>query len=97
MLTGDKGETALQIGLACGLYDSHFKLFKVEEEDDKISECLDSLKDQVRNTEKKICLAISGSCLPTIFNSESLSQIIFDIFCRCESVIVYRSSPSQKA
>ena len=33
MLTGDKGETALQIGLSCGLYDEQFKLLKAESEE----------------------------------------------------------------
>jgi magnesium-transporting ATPase (P-type) len=31
MLTGDKGETALQIGRSCGLYDERFQLIKAPE------------------------------------------------------------------
>ena len=36
MLTGDKGETAQEIGYSCGLFprgDSMFEVFKLDEED----------------------------------------------------------------
>ena len=36
MLTGDKGETAMEIGLRCGLYDSQsMTILKVAESTDK--------------------------------------------------------------
>ena len=50
-----------------------------------------------REDNKKFALAIAGSVLPTIYGSKDLSAKIGFIFNNCEAVIVYRSSPKQKA
>ena len=50
-----------------------------------------------RTDKKKFGLAIAGGVLPTIYASPELSDQIAFIFNNCESVIVYRSSPKQKA
>ena len=50
-----------------------------------------------RTDKKKFALAIAGGVLPTIYGSPDLSEKIGFLFSNCESVIVYRSSPKQKA
>ena len=50
-----------------------------------------------RPDKKKFALAIAGGVLPTIYASPALSEKMTFIFNNCESVIVYRSSPKQKA
>lgn len=78
MLTGDKGETALQIGLACGLYDKNSQLFKLDsEEDEHVVEKLEEIAKKISEAELKTCFAICGSCLPAIFQSERLSAMIY--------------------
>ena len=42
-------------------------------------------------------MAVAGNCLPTIYESPQMSACIKVLFANCEAVIVYRSSPSQKA
>jgi magnesium-transporting ATPase (P-type) len=68
MLTGDKGETALQIGLSCGLYDKTTLLFKLDsDEDENAAEQLQDIAKKISEAELKTCFAICGSCLPPIF------------------------------
>lgn len=105
MLTGDKGETAMEIGLRCGLYDrDSMKIMKVVETTEH-SALLADLQKHVRFVEdcnqdqdtSSFAMAVAGSCLPTIYESPQLSACIKVLFANCEAVIVYRSSPSQKA
>lgn len=42
-------------------------------------------------------MAVAGRSLPVIYQSRECSSLIKRLFANCESVIVYRSSPSQKA
>jgi len=42
-------------------------------------------------------LLIQGSALPKIFEADELSNIFADILNKVKSIIVYRSSPAQKA
>lgn len=48
-------------------------------------------------TKIEFALLINGRSLSTIFSDESLSSKIVDLFKRSESVVVYRSSPDEKA
>ena len=102
MLTGDKGETAMEIGLRCGLYDRRsMTVLEVLESTD--SDALYSdLSQHVRivdsgETGDKYAMAVVGRSLPIIYKSPECSALIKRLFASCESVIVYRSSPSQKA
>jgi phospholipid-translocating ATPase len=38
MLTGDKGETALEIGYSCGLFERNSKILQVQEEEDSFKD-----------------------------------------------------------
>lgn len=108
MLTGDKGETALEIGLRCGLYDRNtMTIFNVVESTD-LNELISSLTSHVASIEAeelgsnglepcKFAMAVAGKSLPTIYGSAESSALIKQLFKKCEAVIVYRSSPAQKA
>ena len=50
MLTGDKGETAHQIGISCGILDHHsqnFHIVKLDEHDTDNSNKIDKLYDSL--------------------------------------------------
>lgn len=100
MLTGDKGETAMEIGQRCGLYDkSTMTVLRVTESNEHqlLEEDLESHVESAEGSAGNFALAVAGKSLPQIYDSERLSQLIQRLFIRCESVIVYRSSPAQKA
>lgn len=76
MLTGDKGQTALNIGLSCGLYKTSDVLIKVPVEtmetllNDHLNNALATIRDQKLSNDTKnpvITLSICGSNLPTIY------------------------------
>jgi magnesium-transporting ATPase (P-type) len=125
MLTGDKGETAENIGASCGLIDKKKHLiFKIDSnEKHKITNEINDICDEIEKVEKnngkssgkktfdigspytsmgsqtqrEYCLMINGFSLSIIFEDELLSQQIRFIFDSSSSVIVYRSSPNEKA
>lgn len=69
MLTGDKGETALEIGLSCGLYDKESRIFKLGDGfEDIIEEELTNILNEIKGFEPKCFFAISGNFLPLIFD-----------------------------
>ena len=45
----------------------------------------------------KFAMAVAGRSLPVIYETPELSSAIKKLFAGCEAVIVYRSSPAQKA
>ena len=101
MLTGDKGETAMEIGLRCGLSDRQsMSVLEVVESTDK-DVLLKDLNKHVTILDKKeagkYAMSVAGRSLPVIYKSPECSALIKRLFASCESVIVYRSSPSQKA
>lgn len=102
MLTGDKGETALEIGQRCGLYDCQkMKLIQVAEEveDRLLYDSLTEAQRQVSEAEEgsKFAMAVAGKSLPVIYNNIALRECINYLFANSAAVIVYRSSPAQKA
>lgn len=72
MLTGDKGETALEIGLSCGLYDlKNTTLLKLTDSDMEatVNQDLINVYETVRHGAKdtSYTLAIEGAILPKVF------------------------------
>ena len=77
MLTGDKGETAIQIGKSCGLYDvKTMKLLEVTESDDEATliRSLGAHKLNVQDAQDgvKFAMAVAGNSLPMIYRSQEL-------------------------
>src|SRR3569833_346158 len=102
MLTGDKGETALEIGFSCGLFlrDENFSVFVVEEDEKDLDQKLKSILESIQKVKLaggEYGLMIPGSQLPKIFQCKDLSNTFSQIIHNVKSTIAYRLSPSQKA
>ena len=101
MLTGDKLETAENIGYSCKLIQDNFaKLFLQEHEDIEAKAAqLTQAIDQVKGNDKlKICLLVEGKAVTKILANEEMTQTyINDIMTHCDSVICCRVSPKEKA
>eukprot|EP00347_Sterkiella_histriomuscorum_P009146 403342344 len=96
MLTGDKGETALQIGFSCGLASKNNKILKIDNLTD-----LETLyqKNQGSQIQTKTFndLLISGSTIQLCFNDQTNQNKLLQLLKLSKSVIIYRCSPAQKA
>ncbi|EPB84177.1 hypothetical protein HMPREF1544_09040 [Mucor circinelloides 1006PhL] len=112
VLTGDKLETAINIGYASNLLDGDMRLWKVrgEDEADKVMQSLVDTSDKLDEIEAKYeqegdynapmkenALVIEGSALVHIFESPEAKEKLLDIAIRCKSVVCCRVSPLQKA
>ncbi|KAL9558275.1 hypothetical protein MBANPS3_000975 [Mucor bainieri] len=110
VLTGDKLETAINIGYASNLLDGDMRLWTVrgEDEADKVMQRLVDTSDKLDEIEAKYeqeeeatikenALVIEGSALVHIFESSEAKEKLLDIAIRCKSVVCCRVSPLQKA
>lgn len=112
VLTGDKLETAINIGYASNLLDGDMKLWTVRGDDnsDKVLQSLVDTNDKLDEIEAKYekegnydapmrenALVIEGSALVHIFESSESKEKLLDIAIRCKSVVCCRVSPLQKA
>lgn len=103
MLTGDKFNTALNIGLSCNLISNSLHIFKVKGEE---GEDIVKLSNEFKKFEKKnenldekknFGIVIDSTALTVILSSDSRTKLFLDIAHRAESVICCRVSPLQKA
>ena len=107
MLTGDKGLTAEQIGISCGIIPANAKkdtegqpatLFEVED-----TRNVDLLKKSLHDCFEFFGkvelpkLKISGSTMARALETTDLRELVIKIATMAHSVILYRSSPAQKA
>ncbi|KAI8640888.1 hypothetical protein BD408DRAFT_418976 [Parasitella parasitica] len=112
VLTGDKLETAINIGYASNLLDGDMRLWKVRGEDDtdKVTQSLVDTSNQIDQIEadyekegnfdvpmKENALVIEGSALVHVFESPEAKEQLLGIAIRCKSVVCCRVSPLQKA
>ena len=98
MLTGDKMETAENIGYSCRLIQPHFKklyLSKEQELDSKLVEFGQILNSRAPG--ERYCLIVEGkSILVLSQNDELASRYVDEVFSRVDSVVCCRMSPKQK-
>lgn len=101
MLTGDKMETAENIGLSCNLISSDFELIRLVHRSDQESEegigRMTSHYRKARELGKKVCIVIDGQCLAHILSNLERSLAYLGVMKDCESVICCRVTPKQKA
>ena len=101
MLTGDKLETAENIGYSCKLIDETFSVIQVsfitEKEANTYIEFFRQQYRKARAKEMKVAVIIEGDALGQILKDLSLSLQYLAILKDCESVICCRSTPNQKA
>ncbi|KAL0484641.1 phospholipid-transporting ATPase, partial [Acrasis kona] len=101
VLTGDKQETAINIGFACDLLNQEMGLMLIEGKDraqvyNSLVKSLD-IASQAQDSQASVGMVIEGSTLLIVFEEEDLKQCFLKLGMLCKSVICCRVSPSQKA
>ena len=98
VLTGDKQETAIEIGKSCNLIDESTMELTILTS--KTKKELDMrLTDAImrQQTTAKRSIVIDGPTLAFVFSSENLQRKFFNFGCQAASVICCRVSPKQKS
>ncbi|KAK4055166.1 aminophospholipid translocase [Microbotryomycetes sp. JL201] len=102
VLTGDRQETAINIGLSCRLISESMSLVIVNEENshdtkDFLSKRLEAVKNS-RNAGdfEELALVIDGKSLSFALEKET-SKIFLELAVMCKAVVCCRVSPLQKA
>jgi phospholipid-transporting ATPase len=103
VLTGDRQETAINIGMSCKLLSEDMMLLIVNEETasatrDNIQKKLDAIRTQGDGTieMETLALVIDGKSL-TFALEKDLEKLFLDLAVMCKAVICCRVSPLQKA
>ena len=103
VLTGDRQETAINIGMSCKLLSEDMMLLIVNEETpaatrDNIQKKLDAIRTQGDGTIEtdSLALVIDGKSL-TYALEKDLEKLFLDLAVMCKAVICCRVSPLQKA
>jgi len=105
VLTGDRQETAINIGLSCKLISEDMNLIIINEESkaatrDSLTKKLDAIRSQATTLPTPemdiLALVIDGKSL-TYALERDLERIFLDLAVMCKAVICCRVSPLQKA
>ncbi|KAH6888663.1 hypothetical protein B0T10DRAFT_58915 [Thelonectria olida] len=103
VLTGDRQETAINIGMSCKLLSEDMMLLIVNEETaaatrDNIQKKIDAIRTQGDGTieTETLALIIDGKSL-TYALEKDLEKLFLDLAVMCKAVICCRVSPLQKA
>ncbi|ESK93693.1 calcium transporting atpase [Moniliophthora roreri MCA 2997] len=102
VLTGDRQETAINIGMSCRLISESMNLVIVNEEtahdtEEFITKRLSAIKNQRSTGEQEdLALVIDGKSL-TFALEKSISKVFLELAIMCKAVICCRVSPLQKA
>ncbi|KAI9487101.1 MAG: hypothetical protein EXX96DRAFT_593412 [Benjaminiella poitrasii] len=99
VLTGDKTETAINIGFSCNLItlDMELVIVKADDREETLVELEKALKktDEL-GIDKKCALVIDGTTLKYALEPKT-KDLLLELGIRCASVICCRVSPKQKA
>ncbi|CAG8518035.1 3567_t:CDS:2 [Acaulospora morrowiae] len=97
MLTGDKRETATNIGYSCSLIKTNSTIIHVDL-NVNLNEMLKRwLKDVSEGKVEHVAVIIDGETLMSIEKESSLLDTFMELSVLCETVICCRVNPSQKA
>lgn len=100
MLTGDKRETAINIGYSCRLIKDYstVTLLNIDHGKDKVKEEVITTIKKVKGGNIAHCvIVIDGATLSSIREDEDLMAHFIDLCVFADSAICCRASPSQKA
>ena len=101
MLTGDKLETAENIGYSCRLFQQDMVVWKISTEKDVEEVCSDTkVQENVKlyqELKKKRGLLVEAKALGMILGNAVHKKYFLKIAKTCEAVVCCRVSPSQKA
>lgn len=96
MLTGDKRETAINIGYSCNLIYEYSSVVVLDRHDENITLKMLTAYDEIVNETIAHCVVVIDGQTLTYLESLDVS-VFYDLCMECDSVIVCRASPSQKA
>jgi phospholipid-translocating P-type ATPase (flippase) len=103
VLTGDKQETAINIGYACALLNNDMTMWEFDgiTKDtvlQKLEEFLSDAKENAADASPSdMSLVIQGGLLETVLEDRRTSLVFLELATMCKSVICCRVSPLQKA
>lgn len=105
VLTGDKEETAINIGFACQLLDDTMDLTIVNQRSSTdILRVLKAMQNKIETArksmdtfEQKFALVVDGESLIYITREDELTLLLMNVTRYCVAVIACRVSPKQKA
>lgn len=98
MLTGDKRETAINIGHSARLCRPFSEIFILDSVvDDLEKKMTETIETVGQGTVPHSVLVIDGQTLAAIDDNEELALLFYDLVILVDSVICCRASPSQKA
>jgi len=98
MLTGDKRETAINIGHSCRLIKDYSSITILDHEAGEVNQRIAAaIIDISRNSVAHSVVVIDGQTLALIEAEETVKDLFIDLAVLVDSVICCRASPSQKA
>ncbi|CAG8556284.1 20135_t:CDS:2 [Cetraspora pellucida] len=92
MLTGDKRETAINIGHSCSIIKDHSILINIDQTTDLIT-----ISNLLKDVKNHMVIVIDGESLMKIEQDLLLMDLFLDLGLKCDALICCRASPSQKA
>ena len=98
MLTGDKRETAINIGHSCRLIKDYSSITILDHETGEVSQRIAAATIDISNGQvAHSVVVVDGHTLSQIHSSESLQSLFVSLAILVDTVICCRASPSQKA
>lgn len=98
MLTGDKRETAINIGQSCRLIKDYSNIIILDHEAGMVEQLMaTSILEISRGGIPHSVVVVDGQTLSYIENDETLAYLFFELTVVVDSVVCCRASPSQKA
>ncbi len=98
MLTGDKRETAMNIGHSCRLIKDYSSITVLDHETGEVSQRIAAATIDISNGNvAHSVVVVDGHTLSQIYSSESLQKLFVSLAILVDTVICCRASPSQKA
>ncbi|GAV51759.1 hypothetical protein ZYGR_0AF02300 [Zygosaccharomyces rouxii] len=98
MLTGDKRETAINIGYSCKLIYDYSTVVILTENDENIISKMNAISQEIDSGNIAHCvLVINGTTLAIFESNPTILSVFVELCTKADSVICCRASPSQKA
>ncbi|KAL3237718.1 aminophospholipid-translocating P4-type ATPase DNF3 [Nakaseomyces bracarensis] len=98
MLTGDKRETAINIGYSCKLIHDYSTVVILTTSDENIISKMNAISQEVDSGNVAHCvIVIDGATLAMFEENPTLMSVFIELCTKTDSVVCCRASPSQKA
>jgi phospholipid-translocating ATPase len=98
MLTGDKRETAINIGYSCRLIKDYSNVTILDHETGEVEQSIETaILAITRGEAAHSVVVVDGQTLAQITEDDTLQMFFYELAIMADSVICCRASPSQKA